>query len=163
MLWFRSLFILLTAGFIFCGRDPKDQTVDLAKERSKIYVRGFFCKASEKYFHKNVSCFAKSYNRSFSGINGYVMTKFPLKNITVRKSKRLRSRDLIWQLASCTGLCPTNTAISTEKCCTHPVFKFVNCWTQCRATILSSSSLLKVPTPSLPSMRIWPIKNVLLQ
>lgn len=62
--------------------------VDLTQERSKIYIRGVFCNSSEKFYYKNFTCFAKSLNRTFSGINLIATTKYPLYNITVRKSRR---------------------------------------------------------------------------
>lgn len=42
---------------------------DQKKPLNSIYVNAVRCNYSEKYVYKNVSCFAKSYSRTFSSIN----------------------------------------------------------------------------------------------
>lgn len=62
-------------------------------EFQKIYFISVRCNCSEQFIHQNYSCFAKSYNRTFSTMNVIVTTKMPLSNIFVRdfvKFKLLR-------------------------------------------------------------------------
>lgn len=76
MIVLKLALVLVAVAFIYCE-------VDLTRERSKIYIRGVFCNASEKFFYKNYSCFAKSYNRTFFGANIIATAKNPLWNVTV--------------------------------------------------------------------------------
>lgn len=48
-----------------------------------IYIKSFRCNSSAKFTHQNYTCFAKSYNRTLSTVNGYGLAKFPLYNIHV--------------------------------------------------------------------------------
>lgn len=55
----------------------------LKPEVQSIYIKGVLCNASEKFAYKNLSCFGKSYNRSFSTFNVIVTGVIPVKNIFV--------------------------------------------------------------------------------
>lgn len=55
----------------------------LKPEVQSIYIKGVLCNASEKFIYKNLSCFSKSYNRSFSTLNVIGTTKLPLNNLHV--------------------------------------------------------------------------------
>lgn len=48
-----------------------------------IYLKGVRCNFSEKILHKNLTCFAKSYSRSFSGLNIKAFAQKPLYNLNV--------------------------------------------------------------------------------
>lgn len=54
-------------------------------EKQIIYVRGIQCNFSEKYIYPNMSCYPKSYNRSFSTANLFVTFKKPLRDIFVSR------------------------------------------------------------------------------
>ncbi|CRK94418.1 CLUMA_CG007925, isoform A [Clunio marinus] len=47
----------------------------------KIYVRGVQCNFSERFVYPNYTCYAKSYNRSFSTINVRAFMKKPVNKI----------------------------------------------------------------------------------
>lgn len=64
------LFIILAASYC-------------TKEFQSIYVKAVQCNFSEGVFYKNHSCFAKSYNRSFSTINVYALAIRPMENFLV--------------------------------------------------------------------------------
>lgn len=53
------------------------------KDYKSIYIKSFRCNVTEKFIHKNFTCFAKSWSRNYSTANAYACTKFPLYNITV--------------------------------------------------------------------------------
>lgn len=57
-----------------------------SQQRHTVYLRGVRCNASEKYIHSNLTCFAKSYSRTFSGLNLYYTLKVPLYEIYVSVS-----------------------------------------------------------------------------
>lgn len=48
-----------------------------------IHIKSYRCNMSEKFIHKNFSCYARSWSRNFSTANAYFRTKMPLYNITV--------------------------------------------------------------------------------
>lgn len=50
------------------------------KPPNSIYVNAVRCNFSEKFVYENNSCFAKSYNRSFSGVNILTTFKTPMVN-----------------------------------------------------------------------------------
>lgn len=39
-----------------------------ANQGQNLYVKSVFCKANEKFVHKNFTCFAKSYSRKVSTV-----------------------------------------------------------------------------------------------
>jgi hypothetical protein len=45
------------------------------------------CKGSDEFFYPNYTCYAKAYNRSFSAINGYVMSRKPIYEIWVSSTE----------------------------------------------------------------------------
>lgn len=72
----RSLYLLISGVFIVvCVRDPEVQ---------KIYIKSVRChNFSRKFIFPNASCFAKSFNRSFSTSTVILTAKKPLFNFTV--------------------------------------------------------------------------------
>lgn len=46
------------------------------------------CVPSTEFFFPNHSCFARSHNRTFSAVNGYLMARFPLDDIWVNFFKK---------------------------------------------------------------------------
>lgn len=59
-----------------------------AKDFMKVYVKSVRCNFSEEFVHNNVTCFAKSYNRSFSTINISGVAKRPINQVFVSFSER---------------------------------------------------------------------------
>lgn len=56
----------------------------LSKEGDhKIHLKGIQCNTSDKIVLDNVSCFAKSYSRTFSGMNIAVFMKKPIYDVQV--------------------------------------------------------------------------------
>lgn len=49
----------------------------------RIYVIGVQCNVSTRFIYPNHSCYAKSFNRSFSAVNVVATAKKPLKDIQV--------------------------------------------------------------------------------
>lgn len=78
MIAFKVPLLILIFAAVFCA-----QPGQVTKDFMKTYVKSCRCNISEKYIHKNVSCFAKSYNRSFSTINMYGLAKRPVPKIFV--------------------------------------------------------------------------------
>lgn len=58
-------------------------TKPITKKFMKVSVKSALCNISEEYIYKNVSCFVKSYNRSFSTINLYGLAKRPVQKVFV--------------------------------------------------------------------------------
>lgn len=54
-----------------------------ANSGNKVYIRGIRCNFSEKFIHKNMTCYAKSYSRTFSGANIHATNKKPMYDIHV--------------------------------------------------------------------------------
>lgn len=52
-------------------------------EDNKVYVKGVKCNYSEKFIYPNMTCFAKSYSRTFSTVNFRAIAKKPIKNLFV--------------------------------------------------------------------------------
>lgn len=52
-------------------------------EAMKIYFVNMKCVGNEKFVYPNLTCYARSQNRSFSALNGYVMPKQPVYQIWV--------------------------------------------------------------------------------
>lgn len=78
MVLFR-LAILIAAALLF-------GTTVLSKEDHKVYVRGVQCNMSRKFVFPNMTCFAKSYSRTFSGVNVAAFAVKPLYDIQVKIS-----------------------------------------------------------------------------
>lgn len=79
--------VFLSWLFLFLGLCIAFERIEEGRRNdkvSRIKVRGVVCNASEKFIHKNVSCYPKSYNRSFSTVNVFVWTIVPLETIFVR-------------------------------------------------------------------------------
>lgn len=58
----------------------------------KVHVKAVQCSnVSSKFIYSNYSCFAKSYNRSFSTVNVDAVTKQPLNHIQVIATILVRS------------------------------------------------------------------------
>lgn len=52
-------------------------------QNQSLYINFLNCTISEKFIFPNVTCSAKSYNRSFSGLNIIGTSRVPLNNISV--------------------------------------------------------------------------------
>lgn len=48
-----------------------------------LYINYLNCTVSDKFIFPNWTCYAKSYNRSFSGLNIIGTSRVPLNNVTV--------------------------------------------------------------------------------
>lgn len=67
------LFLLVTAWWLVVCDNPGFQ----------IYVKNIHCNVSEKYIHKNLTCFAKSYSRNVSTITVSAFSKQPINSVFV--------------------------------------------------------------------------------
>lgn len=75
MILLRSFLVCLFVVLWFANfSQQEDQT---------IYIKGVRCNSSVKYVHQNVSCYPKSYNRSFSTMNVVAKFKVPLTKFFV--------------------------------------------------------------------------------
>lgn len=70
-----KVLVLFISFFLF--------SMTVMTQNHELYLNYMKCNFSEQFFHPNVTCFAKSYNRSFSGLNMIATTKMPLYNISV--------------------------------------------------------------------------------
>src|SRR5690349_15395123 len=50
-----------------------------------VYFKSYRCKFSETFVYKNYSCYAKSYSRTLSTLNNYILFKNPMNDIFVSK------------------------------------------------------------------------------
>lgn len=62
------------------------------KDVQTIYVRGVRCNGTS-LFYPNISCYAKSYNRSFSTVNVFAVLKQPASQVFVRNIDWINSSD----------------------------------------------------------------------
>lgn len=51
--------------------------------KNKVYIKGIRCNFSDRFIYKNMTCYAKSYSRTFSGINIDATTTKPLYDVRV--------------------------------------------------------------------------------
>lgn len=73
--WSLAFFLLLK-GF-HCGNEM----------HKFVYVK---CVASLDFFYPNYTCYARSQNRTYSAVNGYLMSKKPIYEIWVSEKLKLK-------------------------------------------------------------------------
>lgn len=78
-----ALFRIVFVCVVFCSSFLVASKV---AEFQNLYIAAVRCNMSEQFTHKNYSCFAKSYSRTFSTLNIITTTKMPLHNIFVSHS-----------------------------------------------------------------------------
>lgn len=111
-----NVFLFLFAALIGLSstahheRDDKEQI---------IYIKGVRCNYSS-IVYPNVSCFPKSYNRSFSTVNAFAVLKQPIEKLWVRifysKNRNFNSSKTLQSLSQNFS---TNMEQFTVKFCTH--------------------------------------------
>lgn len=83
----RSNMLLIKVAvlnFVLCRNVPSSDDA-----HQLIYVRGVQCNSSLKYFNDDQQCYAKSFSRTFSGVNLVVSTKVPLIDLFVSFIKQI--------------------------------------------------------------------------
>lgn len=89
-------------------------------QNQSLYINYLNCTISEKFIFPNVTCSAKSYNRSYSGLNIVGTSRMALNSISVNWNEIVRSRDDHNSNFRETSSCFTDTEMSTAKWFTHP-------------------------------------------
>lgn len=119
----KVLQLIVLFAAIYCDRGTLQRNREVAKEKfMSFYVKDVRCEFSEKYFHKNISsCWAKSYNRTFSTINMIAVWIKPSTQIFVSNfafaetRKHEKFKISISSLQRLTCPCSTSTGRSTAK------------------------------------------------
>lgn len=74
---------------IYCSSFSLAAKQNREKEFQQIIVVGGHCEINEKYIYNNYTCYAKSYSRTFSTVNGCGYFKIPMTNVDVRTFTKL--------------------------------------------------------------------------
>lgn len=67
-----ELFKLVSLAFVLSAG------ASFLKSENKVYIKATRCVGSEKFIYKNVSCYAKSYSRTYSASFMYMLAKAPI-------------------------------------------------------------------------------------
>lgn len=82
-----KLLILFASFYVFF--------LTVQSQNQAIYINYMKCNFSEKFFYPNKTCFAKSYNRSYSSISMIATAKGPMYNISVSLNYIIRTNTLL--------------------------------------------------------------------